>query len=356
MAAKTLFAGDIEANMNVDSAFLVRSVERRMTKANKFGDSKPFLALELADRTGIVTGRVWSENLPFVESILLKDHVVQVIGTTQAYGNEISLVITDATPIDDADLADYVPSSPRDRDVMVQEYAGLAETVAAADLHQLLAVFMASAFFDEFVRSPAAHVEAYAYLGGLLEHTLNVAQLALGIATTRTDIDADLLLTAALLHDIGKVDAYEPLTFTQSVDGQLLDHAALSLIRLDRLVDEAGGLGDESRRRLYHAIASHEHRGYGGAPPQTKEAVVLQMCNQLDVTLAAASHSATGEGPWTDTVRSLRRRFYRGGDLPEAAAPPRPLATTPTAAPATEQARSIWDDPAADDVDSEIPF
>lgn len=351
MAEKTLFAGDIEANMNVDSAFLVRSVERKMTKPNKFGESKPFLALELADRTGVVTGRVWSENLPFVESALRKDSVVQVIGTTQAYGNEISLVITDATPIDDADLADYVPSSPRDREVMTQEYAGLAATVGAADLHQLLNVFMASPFYDEFVRAPAAHVEAYAYLGGLLEHTLNVAQLALGIATTRTDVDADLLLTAALLHDIGKVDAYEPLTFTQSVDGQLLDHTALTLIRLDRLVDEAGGLGDEARRRLYHAIAAHEQRGFSGTPPQTKEAVVLHMCNQLDTTLAAASHSGAGDGPWTDTVRSLRRRFYRGAasETPPAA----PRAPTVTAA---TQPRSIWDDPAVDDLDAEIPF
>ncbi|MGI8855008.1 MAG: HD domain-containing protein [Thermomicrobiales bacterium] len=355
MPAKTLFASDIEANMNVDSAFLVRNVERKMTKPNKFGDSKPFLALELADRTGVVTGRVWSENMPFVESVLQKNAVVQVIGTTQAYGNEISLVITDATAVEGADLTEYVPSSPRERAGMVQEYAGLADTVAAADLHQLLTVFMASAFFDEFVRAPAAHVEAYAYLGGLLEHTLNVAQLALGIATTRTDVDADLLLTAALLHDIGKVDAYEPLTFTQSVDGQLLDHTALTLIRLDRLVDEAGGLGDEARRQLYHAIATHEQRGFSGAPPQTKEAVVLQACNQLDTTLAAASHSSAGDGPWSDTVRSLRRRFYRGtpdGDRP--ADMPRPA--TPAAAAAAEQPRSIWDDPAADDLDAEIPF
>lgn len=352
MVEKTLFAGDIEANMNVDSAFLVRNVERKMTKPNKFGDSKPFLSLELADRTGVVTGRVWSENLPFVESVLQKDSVVQVIGTTQAYGNEISLVITDATLVEGADLADYVPSSPRDHAVMLQEYAGLAATVAAADLHQLLTVFMASAFFDEFVRAPAAHVEAYAYLGGLLEHTLNVAQLALAVATTRTDVDADLLLTAALLHDIGKVDAYEPLTFTQSIDGQLLDHTALTLIRLDRLVDEAGGVGDEARRRLYHAIAAHEQRGYSGAPPQTKEAVVLQMCNQLDTTLAAASYSGTGDGPWTETVRSLRRRFYRGAATPEApAAAPRPPAPAAVEAP-----RSIWDDPAADEIDAEIPF
>ncbi len=353
MTAKTLYARDIEANMNVDSTFLVRSVERKMTKPNKFGDSKPFLSLELADRTGVVPGRVWSENLPFVESILLKDAVVQVIGTTQAYGNEISLIISDATAIEGADLTDYVPSSARDHQQMVHEYAGLAETVANRELHNLLSVFMASAFFDEFVRAPAAHVEAYAYLGGLLEHSLNVAQLALAIATTRTDVDADLLLTAALLHDIGKVDAFEPLTFAQSIEGQLLDPSTLSLIRLDRLVDEAGGLADEPRRRLYHAVATHEQRGFNGAPPQTAEAVVLQACNQLDMTLTAAARSSAGDGPWSDTVRSLRRRFYRGPSESEAATPPPASAAPPAAA---SQPRSIWDEPAADDLDAEIPF
>jgi 3'-5' exoribonuclease len=352
MAAKTLYARDIEPNMNVDSTFLVRNVERKMTKPNKFGESKPFLSLELADRTGIVPGRVWSENLPFVENILLKDAVVQVIGTTQAYGNEISMIVSDATAVEDADLTDYVPSSPRDARQMVQEYAGLAETVANRELHHLLSVFMASGFFDEFARAPAAHVEAYAYLGGLLEHSLNVAQLALAIATTRTDVDADLLLTAALLHDIGKVDAYEPLTFAQSIEGQLLDPSTLSLIRLDRLVDEAGGLADEPRRRLYHAVATHEQRGFSGAPPQTAEAVVLQSCNLLDMTLTAAARSSAGDGPWSDTVRSLRRRFYRGTAQPETTAPPAVAAAT---APA-EQPRSIWDEPAADDLDAEIPF
>ncbi len=352
MAAKTLYARDIEANMNVDSTFLVRNVERKMTKPNKFGDSKPFLSLELADRTGIVQGRVWSENLPFVENILRKDAVVQVIGTTQAYGSDISLIVSDATAIEDADLTQYVPASPRDMRQMSQQYAGLAETVADRELHHLLSVFMASAFFDDFTRAPAAHVEAYAYLGGLLEHSLNVAQLALAIATTRTDVDADLLLTAALLHDIGKVDAYEPLTFAQSIEGQLLDPATLSLIRLDRLVDEAGGLADEPRRRLYHAVATHEQRGFNGAPPQTAEAVVLQACNQLDMTLTAADRSSAGDGPWSDTVRSLRRRFYRGTAQPE------PAIASAIAAPSApaEQPRSIWDEPAADDLDAEIPF
>ena len=352
MAAKTLYASDIEANMNVDSTFLVRNVERKMTKPNKFGDSKPFLSLELADRTGVVPGRVWSENLPFVENILVKDAVVQVIGTTQAYGNEISLIVSDATAIEDADLTQYVPASPRDAQLMIQEYAGLAETVANRELHNLLSVFMASPFFEEFAHAPAAHVEAYAYLGGLLEHSLNVAQLALAIATTRTDVDADLLLTAALLHDIGKVDAFEPLTFAQSIEGQLLDPSTLSLIRLDRLVDEAGGLADEPRRRLYHAVATHEQRGFSGAPPQTAEAVVLQACNLLDMTLMAAARSSAGDGPWSDTIRSLRRRFYRGTAQPEAPA----SAMSPVTPAATQPAHSIWDEPAADDLDAEIPF
>jgi hypothetical protein len=127
------------------------------------------------------------------------------------------------------------------------------------------------------------------------------------------------------------------------------------LIRLDRLVDEAGGLGDEARRQLYHAIATHEQRGFSGAPPQTKEAVVLQTCNQLDTTLAAASHTGAGDGPWSETVRSLRRRFYRGDITAEAPASA-PRTPAPTAAAAAEQPRSIWDDPAADDLDAEIPF
>jgi 3'-5' exoribonuclease len=357
MADKTLFASDIEPNMSIESPFLVRSVERRMTKPNKYGESKPFLAIELADRTGIINGRVWSENLPFVESVIVKDAVVQVIGTTQAYGNEISLVISDATAAEGYDLTDYIPASPRDRAQMAQEFAGLASTIGDRELDHLLSTFIASSFFEQFISAPAAHVEAYAYLGGLLEHTLSVTQTALAIATTRTDIDTDLLLAAALLHDIGKVDAYDHLTFTPSDDGQLLEHTALSLIRLDRLVDEAGSLADETRRRLYHAIASHEQRGFNSTQPQTKEAVVLQMCNQLDTVLSAASSHGGGDGPWTETIRSLRRRFYRGSATDAAYETPTVSPAPSVSAPApTTQPRSIWDEPPADDVDTDIPF
>jgi 3'-5' exoribonuclease len=269
MAGKTLYARDVEANMNVDTTFLVRASERKMTKPNRYGESKPFLALELTDRTGIIKGRVWSENLPFVENILVKDAIVQVQGTTQAYQDEISLVITDATPVEDADLADYVPSSPKNIEQMRQRFAGFVGALANDELQRLLMVFIESQDFEDFTRSPAAHTDSYAYLGGLLEHTLSVAELTQAIATARTDLDIDLLLAAALLHDYGKIDAYDPLTFTESVDGQLLDHAALTLIRLDRLVVAAGGLADETRRRLFLAVASHETRGNYGTVPQT---------------------------------------------------------------------------------------
>ena len=108
------------------------------------------------------------------------------------------------------------------------------------------------------------------------------------------------------------------------------------------------------RRRLYHAVATHEQRGFNGAPPQTKEAVVLQACNQLDMTLRRRLASDAGDGPWSDTVRSLRRRFYRGDTAkPEARRAAPPLRLPPAAA---EQPRSIWDEPAADDLDAEIPF
>ena len=362
MASKTLYARDLEANMQVDTTFLVRSAERKMTKPNKFGESKPFLALELTDRTGMVEGRVWSEHLPFIEGTLVKDRIVQVIGTSQAYQDKVSLIITDASPVEDADLAEYVPSSPHEIAQMTQEFTALVGAIVDPELRHLLTVFVQSPDFEAFAPAAAAQSDAYAYLGGLIEHTLSVANAALAIATTRTDIDTDLLLAAALLHDYGKIDAYEPLTFTESVDGQLLEHAALTLIRLDRLVDAAGGVADETRRRLFHAIAAHESRSAYHAPPQTKEAVVLQMCNGLDVTLSAASQSG-GDGIWTDNIRSLRRKFYlggaagsrHGGESESRPAPNdgQPWAETP-AAPAAATPRSIWDEPLPDD--DEIPF
>jgi len=376
VASKLLFVRDLAPNMAVDTPFLVRKVERKMTKPNARSESKPYLALELADKTGVVAGRVWNDALPFVEDTMMPDTVVNIQGTTQDYGGEISLVITDATAMPEATLDDYVPTSPRDRAQMRREYTGLALTVGSTDLANLLQTFIQSADFEEFCKAPAAATEAYAYLGGLLEHTLGVAQMSLAIATSRSDIDTDLLLTAALLHDLGKVDAFSLMSFAPGDDLQLLDAPALALVRLDRLVDAAGGVGDPARLKLYHAVATADTRGaFGQTQPQTKEAVILQSMNQLDLVLAAAS-TPTGDGAWTETIRSLRRRFYRGNaaataattatatDNSSASGELTPLSTQATQATLTDQpdpstastgsAGSIWDD--APDDDEEIPF
>jgi len=336
---KLLFARDLAPGMSVDAPFLVRSAERRMTRATARGDSKPFLALELADKTGVVAGRVWNDNLQFVENVLVKDSVVRVQGTTQDYNGDISLVITDATPVPDADLGDYVPTSPRDRAVMRREYEGLVSSVGNGELTNLLTTFTATPEFDDFCNAPAASTDAYAYLGGLLEHTLSVAQMALALATARADLDTDLLLTAALLHEIGKAGSYGAVDFAPDDEVQLLDAATLTLLRLDVYVFNAGGLNDTTRRKLYHAIATHEARGFGQMQPQTKEAVILQSVNLLDTVLAAASASG-GTGAWSDPVRSLRRRFYRGesGETNEAGEQPAVASPQPTAA-ATNGAR-----------------
>ena len=200
-------------NGAVDAPFLVRAADRRQTKATARSESKPYLALELADKTGMVAGRVWSDTLQFVEDALVKDTVVRVQGTTQDYNGEISLVITDATPVPDADFGDYVPTSPRDRPTMRREYESLVATVGNVELANLLQTWVASPEFAEFCAAPASASDTYSYLGGLLEHTLSVAQMALALATARADIDTDLLLTAALLHEIGKTGSFNAVSF-----------------------------------------------------------------------------------------------------------------------------------------------
>jgi len=359
---KLLYVRDLAANMSVDTPFLVRKVEHKMTKPNARSESKPYLALELADNSGVVSGRVWNDALPFVEDAIVADTVVRIQGTTQEYGGEVSLVITDATPVPDAALDNYVPASPRDRAQMRREYEGLAGTIGNNDLSNLLQTFIASADFAEFCKAPAAATEAYAYLGGLLEHTLSVTQMTLAIANSRSDVDTDLLLTAALLHDLGKIDAFSLMSFAPGDDLQLLDAPALALVRLDRLVDAAGGVGDPLRLKLYHAVATADTRGsFGQIQPQTKEAVILQSVNQLDLILQAASAPASNSG-WTDTIRSLRRRFYNGVSpaanapvsTPSDSSPDLPVIDAPVPPITTMGSSSIWDDVPLDD--DEIPF
>jgi 3'-5' exoribonuclease len=279
---KTVFIKDIKANQKVVGTFLVKQKNISRTKAGK-----PFLSLTLGDKTGEVIGRVW-ENAETLAERFQKDDFISLESTSVTYQKALQLNITSLTrcPPSEIDITDYLPEAQRDREEMFGELTAIIQTINNPYLKQLLDLFLEDQAFKNLLKSaPAAKNLHHVYIGGLLEHTLSVANLILKIGSHYGNLNLDLLLTAGILHDIGKV---HELTFSRSFDysdaGRLLGHIVIGLEMITEKINSLPGFPGDLAIELKHLIISHHGQYDYGSPkrPKTLEAFILYYLDDLD--------------------------------------------------------------------------
>jgi 3'-5' exoribonuclease len=238
-----------------------------------------YLALELVDPTGRIQARVW-DDVELLDRRFDEGDAVRVLGRVERYRDRLQLEIR-ALEKADVDPGTLVPETRRDLD----ELDGFLEFLAAEIHHPALQSTVGRMLADRDVRErlrrlPATPDGHHSYAGGLLEHTVNVATLCRETASVHPRLRADLLLAAALLHDIGRIRELDrgPL-FAPTQEGRLLGHVHLGL----RLVEErCAELQTDVRAELLHAIAVH----HDARSARTAEAAVLYHANQLDAVAA----------------------------------------------------------------------
>jgi 3'-5' exoribonuclease len=304
-----LLAADLRAGMQVDEVYLVLSKEVRTTKSGK-----PFLKLRVGDRSGGVDCMVWEAAERLSEGFRQGD-VVRVRARASEYGGKVQLEATDLCPADaeNVDPQAFLPATFRD----VEELKGFlqyhVESVYDRDLRALLDSFFGDPdFLDRFARAPAAKSFHHAYLGGLIEHTVSVADLADHICQQYGRINRDLLITAALLHDVGKVDE---LTYDRAIDysdaGRFLGHVILGVNLVTDRAARLPGLSQDKLQLLLHAIVSHHGELEWGSPkrPKTLEALIIHHLDNLDAKVKGFLEIVEGsrDADWTD-LRNLFRR------------------------------------------------
>ena len=257
----------------VEGVYAVAKKERRRTKAGS-----PYLALELVDPSGRIEARVWSD-VELLDSRFGEGDAVRVLGRVERFRDRLQLEVRSLEAAD-ADPADFAPAMRRD----AAELDGFLEFLAAEISHPGLRAAVGRFFEDEPVRAalrglPAADTH-HTYAGGLLEHTVGVATLCREAAQLHPRLRADLVLAAALLHDVGRTAELERgPTFRATQEGRLLGHVHLGL----RLIEQrVAALEPEVRAELLHAVAVH-HEARGA---RTAEAAVLYHANQLDAAAA----------------------------------------------------------------------
>jgi 3'-5' exoribonuclease len=238
----------------------------------------------------------------------------------QAYNGQLQLVLSSLAAEPGADAALFLPKSPCDPGELWEGLAAAKQGVANNHLQRLLrALFGDQEFRRAFERAPAAKAAHHAYVHGLLEHTVSVAGLARLIAGHYPHLDADLLITGALLHDIGKVEELTlgpPLDYTDA--GRLEGHLVLGARMLEARVAKLKGFPPAVAAHLRHMILSHHGTEEFGSPikPKTPEALALHALDDLDAKTAMVRQIVTADGPgearWSNFHRLLERHVYTG--------------------------------------------
>ncbi len=274
------------------------------------------LRVTLADRSGSLPGVLF--DVPtYVVDALTSGRGVLVTGRVGEFRQQTQINIERIEPTELVHLEEYLPMALRPRDEMELEFAALCDGIESPQLTALIKQVFDEQTYQAFVSSPAAKSLHHATVGGLLEHTLAVVRLALESASGYAEIDQDLLVAAALLHDIGKIDAYDPLSFGITTDGALLGHLYMSAARVERAIAAIDGFDAELRRRVIHAILAHHGKLEHGSPilPMTLEALLVHHADEMDASVRGAWEHMQGEGgqgAFTDESLMHDTRLYRG--------------------------------------------
>lgn len=310
---KTELAASLVEGRRVDSVFSMRARELRSTR-----HGEAYLAMELADRSGTIPGVMFRPD-PSALSVPAGT-VVRVQGVVTTYRGMKRISVEGLSPAERYDVADLLPRSARERKEAVKELRRLAESIGDAGLSRVVrSIFGEPALFRLFAALPASVSGHHVCVGGLLEHTIAVAKACAAYQAVCPNLDYDLLVAGALLHDVGVVDAIRlGAGFEITTEGRLLGHAVLGERRVNAACSAVGeALSSERAAHLSHLVVSHHAGGCGSSvEPCSLEALVLSRIDALDRDAAAFEGALKGalraDEEWTDSSNPFGRSLYVG--------------------------------------------
>ncbi len=336
---KKVFVEQIRERDWVESPFLVRDKIMAMAK-----NGKPYMTLKLIDRSGEVEGRVW-DRVDEWNGLFDRDDFLLVKGKASVYMGKMQIVIQELErlPENAVELADFLPVAPRDPAEMLSELHSRVAAIEDGHLRALLEAFLADPeFLQRYATAPAAKAMHHVYIGGLLEHSLAVAGLADDVCRRYPGLNHDLLVTGALLHDVGKVAELSYLrSFNYTDDGKLLGHIVIGVEMIEERLRRLPDFPRPLATLLKHLLLSHHGQYEYGSPkrPKTLEAVILNFIDDLDSKINGVrthiEREPESDSSWTSYHRLYDRYFFKGSEASRQR-PPLPPAESapPTAAPA----------------------
>ena len=340
-----------QENKVITSSFVVVS---KQVKPKKTGE--PYLALTLGDRTGQIEAKMWDNVEEFID-VFEQDDFLKIKGLINKYKNRFQLTIHKLRRMQDAevDFSDYLPKTSKDIDELWRTLTDFVGTFENPYLKSLVELFLDDTEIAERYRiAPAAKTLHHAYIGGLLDHVVSLFRSCDLLCRNYPQVNRDLLLTGAFLHDVGKIhELTYNRSFSYSTRGQLLGHMIIELEMLQTKLEQLPGFPADLKTLLEHLIISHHGQYEFGSPklPMFPEALMLHYLDDLDSKMEAMrahfEREAQLDGPWTSYNPSMGRPLLNSAKFLRAKAAEEPAVPAPPE-PEAELAQSSTDEQAVD--------
>ena len=310
---------ELREGMRIAGVYLCKFRQSAVTK-----NGKPYENVILQDRTGTIDAKIWEPNSVGIEEFDSLDYI-DIVGDVTSFAGALQVSVKRLRKAGEGeyDPADYLPSSRFKTEEMYQELLSCVESVKNPFLSELLKSYFVrdEAFIRAFQRSSAAKSVHHGFIGGLLEHTLSVTRLCSYYAKAYPILNRDLLITAAILHDVGKtreLSAFPSNDYTD--DGQLLGHIMIGAEMIHDRAREISGFPEKLENELKHCILAHHGELEYGSPkkPALAEAVALNLADNTDArleTLRELFEASDGTAEWLGYSRIFESNIRRTGDI-----------------------------------------
>jgi 3'-5' exoribonuclease len=284
---KDTFIKDLQFGDNItNEQFAVKSIKKGKTM-----NGKDFYDLHLTDKSGEIMGKIWEDKIPSCQEANEGD-IIELSGKISEFKDKSQVVISFLQVVTDFEIENFLPTSDKDIEAMWKKTKKIISEVKDKHIKELLNYFFTKKEFTEkFKKAPAAEFIHHAYIGGLVEHTLEMLELSKTVKEFSPEIDGDLLTCGILLHDVGKLEelAIEH-TITRTLPGSLVGHIPLGAITVNRAISKLKDFPEDLHVKVLHLVLSHHGQLEFGSPvkPAIPEAFALAYLDNLSAKVNTA--------------------------------------------------------------------
>lgn len=302
---------------SVNHFLLVKKSDLRLTKQNK-----EYISLELSDKSLSVQSNLWDDvkNFDVLKNSIKTGSIIKVKGQLDEYQGAPQIKISEIRLANDEDNVspmDFIPRSNRDLEEMKTEFRNRIKKITNPYLNKLLKNIFSDDRFEKYTKAPAGKLWHHSYISGLLEHTLEIIKICDLICDFHSEMNRDLLIAGAMLHDFGKI---EELSFDSAFEytdkGKLLGHIVIASILVDEEIKKIKDFPEELKINLLHLILSHQGKLENASPvvPKTLEAITLYHADELSAKVNAYKLTLQSElkqnSKWTKFINLAGTDLY----------------------------------------------